>query len=155
MTYRALTCFRQFLSAFRLPLMHSICLFVFPLKWKERKIPCWLAGIRSWLNSQLMCSNVPAGTYLCFWWVLRVMDCWPFVDCWIKLLFGYRSLTLSPWVTFRLLDGVMAWSRDWPLPENPESFEGCEGLQFFVSYAALIFWQYFSVFFWPLFCFYL
>ena len=43
-TYRALTCFRQFLSPFRPPLMHSICLFVFPLKWKERKIPCCLAG---------------------------------------------------------------------------------------------------------------
>ena len=42
--YRALTCFRQFLSPFRPPLMHSICLFVFPLKWKERKIPCCLAG---------------------------------------------------------------------------------------------------------------
>ena len=43
-TYRALTCFRQFLSPFRPPLLHSICLFVFPLKWKERKIPCCLAG---------------------------------------------------------------------------------------------------------------
>ena len=41
--YRALTCFRQFLSPFRPPLLHSICLFVFPLKWKERKIPCCLA----------------------------------------------------------------------------------------------------------------
>ena len=41
---RALTCFCQFLSPFWPPLLHSICLFVFPLKWKERKIPCCLAG---------------------------------------------------------------------------------------------------------------
>ena len=42
--YRALTCFRQFLLPFRPLFMHSICLFVFPLKWKERKISCCLAG---------------------------------------------------------------------------------------------------------------
>ena len=41
--YSALTCFRQFLSPFRPRLMHSICMFILPLKWKERKIPCCLA----------------------------------------------------------------------------------------------------------------
>ena len=38
--YRALTCFRRFLPPFRPPFMHSICLFVFPLNWKERIFPC-------------------------------------------------------------------------------------------------------------------
>ena len=42
--YRAPTCFHQFLLPFWPPFMHSICLFIFPLNWKERIFPCCLAG---------------------------------------------------------------------------------------------------------------
>merc|ERR1712226_1507276 len=54
-TYRVLTCFYQFLSPFWPPFMHSICPFVFLLKWKERIFPCCLArygrkGVRGGLQ---------------------------------------------------------------------------------------------------------